>query len=85
MPQTSTPSARRTPALALFAAAVAATAAIFGIARAIARQDGKSFFVSYDSPLGGTVHTKVTARHKAALHRFERAIIQDNLCLTNEN
>ena len=66
--------------LALFATAVAAAAATFGICHAIARLAGRrSYFVSYTSPLGGTVHTEACGRTSIALHRFEKAVQADLL------
>lgn len=72
-----------TSRLALFAAAVAATAATFGIYRAIAKQAGNtSYYVRFTSPAGYVVDTEPTRSAKAALHRLERAIQNDFIHLT---
>ena len=79
---TSAPSAKPTPALVLFAAAVAATAATFGLCRAIAKSAGKSYYVRYVSHQGHTIDTEPTRSAKCALHRLEKAIQNDAIHLS---
>lgn len=79
---TATPASTPTRPLLLFAAAVAVTAATFGIARAVAKRAGRSFYVRYTSRTGHTIDTEPTRPSKAALHRFERALINDFLHLS---
>ena len=76
MPNATSDATKKQPVLAIFAAAIATAAATFGIL-AVARQCGRSLFVAYQSPLGGTVHTEPASRPTTALHRFERAVQQD--------
>lgn len=80
--QTSIPG-HRPSTLTLFAAAVAATAATFGICRAIAKQAGRTaYYVRFTSPAGHTIDTEPTRCAKVALHRLERAIQHDFIHLS---
>lgn len=82
MPTSCPDSAKSTPTLLLFAAAVAATATTFGLCRAIAKMAGKSYYVRYTSQQGHTIDTEPTRSAKCALHRLEKAIQNDNIHLS---
>ena len=69
---------RHPPVFAAFAAAVALTAATFGILRAVARRSGNWYWVEYDSPsLGVCIHTEGCSRRRQAELRFEKSVIVD--------
>ena len=82
MPTSFPDSAKSTPTLLLFAAAVAATAATFGLCRAIAQRAGKSYYVRYVNHQGHTIDTEPTRSARAALYRLERAIQNDSIHLS---
>jgi hypothetical protein len=69
---------------AVFAAAVAVVAASFALTYAEARQSRSGdFYVAYQPFEGGpTVHSHSATHHRHALHRFEAAVIQDNLAIS---
>jgi hypothetical protein len=73
---------RNTPTRKTFkslAAAVAVTAATFGLAAASVHTEGPCFYIAYRTPSGYLARTQATDNSKAVLYAFEKALFDDIL------
>jgi hypothetical protein len=75
MKRSSTPTRKAFNSLA---AAVAVTAATFGLTTASAHIEGPCFYIAYRTPNGYLARTPAANNSKAALYAFEKALF-DNI------